>query len=128
MLGELMRFRSAVAVAGTHGKTTTTSMLTWILQAAGLEPGFLVGGVPMNWMARWPGRFPVFAERAEGAHISDVDGNTYVDLCLGDTGAMFGHAPAAVARAIADQSQRGADRLDRSKRSRGTEWPADLAR
>jgi UDP-N-acetylmuramate: L-alanyl-gamma-D-glutamyl-meso-diaminopimelate ligase len=38
-----------LAVAGTHGKTTTTSMLAWILQAAGLEPGFLVGGVPMNF-------------------------------------------------------------------------------
>ena len=41
--------RHVLAVAGTHGKTTTTSMLTWILQAAGLEPGFLVGGVPMNF-------------------------------------------------------------------------------
>ena len=41
--------RHVLAVAGTHGKTTTTSMLAWILQAAGLEPGFLVGGVPMNF-------------------------------------------------------------------------------
>jgi UDP-N-acetylmuramate: L-alanyl-gamma-D-glutamyl-meso-diaminopimelate ligase len=41
--------RHVLAVAGTHGKTTTTSMLTWILEAAGLEPGFLVGGVPMNF-------------------------------------------------------------------------------
>ncbi len=41
--------RHVLAVAGTHGKTTTTSMLSWILQAAGLEPGFLVGGVPMNF-------------------------------------------------------------------------------
>ena len=41
--------RHVLAVAGTHGKTTTTSMLTWVLQAAGLEPGFLVGGVPMNF-------------------------------------------------------------------------------
>ena len=41
--------RHVMAVAGTHGKTTTTSMLAWILQAAGLEPGFLVGGVPMNF-------------------------------------------------------------------------------
>jgi UDP-N-acetylmuramate: L-alanyl-gamma-D-glutamyl-meso-diaminopimelate ligase len=41
--------RHVLAVAGTHGKTTTTAMLTWILQAAGLEPGFLVGGVPMNF-------------------------------------------------------------------------------
>jgi len=41
--------RHVLAVAGTHGKTTTTSMLAWILQAAGLEPGFLVGGVPLNF-------------------------------------------------------------------------------
>ena len=41
--------RHVLAVAGTHGKTTTTAMLTWILESAGLEPGFLVGGVPLNF-------------------------------------------------------------------------------
>ncbi len=41
--------RHVLAVAGTHGKTTTTAMLTWILEAAGLQPGFLVGGVPLNF-------------------------------------------------------------------------------
>ena len=41
--------RHVLAVAGTHGKTTTTAMLTWILECAGLQPGFLVGGVPMNF-------------------------------------------------------------------------------
>ncbi|PPE68132.1 UDP-N-acetylmuramate:L-alanyl-gamma-D-glutamyl-meso-diaminopimelate ligase [Caldimonas caldifontis] len=41
--------RHVLAVAGTHGKTTTTSMLTWILEAAGHQPGFLVGGVPQNF-------------------------------------------------------------------------------
>ena len=41
--------RHVLAVAGTHGKTTTTSMLAWVLEHAGLEPGFLVGGVPMNF-------------------------------------------------------------------------------
>jgi UDP-N-acetylmuramate: L-alanyl-gamma-D-glutamyl-meso-diaminopimelate ligase len=41
--------RHVMAVAGTHGKTTTTAMLTWILEAAGLQPGFLVGGVPLNF-------------------------------------------------------------------------------
>jgi UDP-N-acetylmuramate: L-alanyl-gamma-D-glutamyl-meso-diaminopimelate ligase len=41
--------RHVLAVAGTHGKTTTTSMLAWILECAGLQPGFLVGGVPMNF-------------------------------------------------------------------------------
>ncbi|MES2190518.1 MAG: UDP-N-acetylmuramate:L-alanyl-gamma-D-glutamyl-meso-diaminopimelate ligase [Pseudomonadota bacterium] len=41
--------RHVLAVAGTHGKTTTTAMLTWILESAGLKPGFLVGGVPLNF-------------------------------------------------------------------------------
>ena len=41
--------RHVLAVAGTHGKTGTTSMLTWILESAGLQPGFLVGGVPLNF-------------------------------------------------------------------------------
>ncbi|WP_427913555.1 UDP-N-acetylmuramate:L-alanyl-gamma-D-glutamyl-meso-diaminopimelate ligase [Ramlibacter sp. MMS24-I3-19] len=45
----VLRDRHVLAVAGTHGKTTTTSMLTWVLEQAGLEPGFLVGGVPLNF-------------------------------------------------------------------------------
>ena len=45
----VLQGRHVLAVAGTHGKTTTTAMLTWILECAGLQPGFLVGGVPMNF-------------------------------------------------------------------------------
>ena len=45
----VLQGRHVLAVAGTHGKTTTTAMLAWILESAGLEPGFLVGGVPMNF-------------------------------------------------------------------------------
>ncbi len=45
----ILQDRHVLAVAGTHGKTTTTSMLAWILEAAGLQPGFLVGGVPLNF-------------------------------------------------------------------------------
>jgi glutamate-1-semialdehyde aminotransferase len=56
--------------------------------------GALLSGVPMNWMTRWPGAWPVVFERAAGASLTDVDGNTYVDFCLGDTGAMAGHSPA----------------------------------
>lgn len=56
--------------------------------------GALLSGVPMNWMTRWPGAFPVVFERAAGASLTDVDDNTYVDFCLGDTGAMAGHSPA----------------------------------
>jgi glutamate-1-semialdehyde 2,1-aminomutase len=67
----------------------------------------LFGGVPMPWMMLWAGGFPVFAERAEGARITDVDGHTYVDLCLGDTGAMTGHGPAVVRDAVSEQVGRG---------------------
>jgi glutamate-1-semialdehyde aminotransferase len=67
----------------------------------------LLAGVPMNWMTRWPGAFPIFIERAEGARVVDVDGRSYVDLCLGDTGAMTGHSPPATAAAVEDQIKRG---------------------
>jgi glutamate-1-semialdehyde 2,1-aminomutase len=67
----------------------------------------LLAGVPMNWMARWAGPYPVFVERAEGARIWDVDGHRYVDFCLGDTGSMFGHSPPVVVRAIVRQIRRG---------------------
>jgi glutamate-1-semialdehyde 2,1-aminomutase len=69
--------------------------------------GPLVAGVPMNWMTRWPGSFPVFVERASGASIVDVDGNAYVDLCLGDTGAMTGHAPPDTVAALGEQAAAG---------------------
>ncbi len=49
LLENVLQGRHVLAVAGTHGKTTTTSMLTWILESAGLTPGFLVGGVPLNF-------------------------------------------------------------------------------
>ena len=45
----VLRGRWVLAVAGTHGKTTTTAMLAWILEHAGLKPGFLIGGVPENF-------------------------------------------------------------------------------
>jgi glutamate-1-semialdehyde 2,1-aminomutase len=67
----------------------------------------LLYGVPMNWMIRWPGDYPVFVDRAEGAHFWDVDGNEFVDLCLGDTGGMAGHAPKAAVDAVAAQSAKG---------------------
>ena len=67
----------------------------------------LLAGVPMHWMVEWAGSFPVFVAEASGARFSDVDGNEYVDLCLGDTGAMTGHAPAATAEAVSDQVRKG---------------------
>src|SRR5438445_10328284 len=67
----------------------------------------LLGGVPMNWMRKWAGAFPVFVAGAKGAHFTDVDGREYVDLCLGDTGAMTGHSPDVVADAIAKRVREG---------------------
>lgn len=66
----------------------------------------LLGGVPMNWMTKWPGGFPPFITSARGARLTDVDGHEYIDFCYGDTGAMAGHAPAG---SIPDIQQRAAD-------------------
>ncbi len=69
--------------------------------------GSLLSGVPMNWMTRWPGAFPIFIAEAHGATLVDVDGNTYADLCLGDTGAMSGHSPEPTVRAIRERAGHG---------------------
>src|SRR5919199_677115 len=69
--------------------------------------GSLLGGVPMHWMVRWAGGFPVFAREAHGARFVDVDGHEYVDFCLGDTGAMTGHSPEPAVRAVTEQAARG---------------------
>src|SRR3954452_4760258 len=76
---EVLRDVHVLGVAGTHGKTTTSSMLAWILEHAGLEPGFLIGGVPGNFpvSARLGGRkvfviqggrerTPLLGQRADG--------------------------------------------------------------
>lgn len=65
------------------------------------------GGVPMSWMAKWPGAYPVFVESAQGASFVDVDQNTYIDFCLGDTGSMAGHSPEPTVKAIQKQATRG---------------------
>ncbi|MGE5321188.1 MAG: aminotransferase class III-fold pyridoxal phosphate-dependent enzyme, partial [Hyphomicrobiaceae bacterium] len=67
----------------------------------------LQGGVPMLWMIRMPGTFPVFVKEACGGHFTDVDGLRYIDFCLGDTGAMTGHAPPATLAAVQQQAQKG---------------------
>src|SRR4051794_16589359 len=69
--------------------------------------GPLLAGVPMPWMTRWAGSFPVYVESATGARCTDVDGVEYVDLCLGDTGAMTGHALPQVSAAIAERAAKG---------------------
>ena len=70
--------RQAFAAAGTH----------------------LLGGVPMTWMRMWSGGFPLYCATASGARLTDIDGHEFIDFCLGDTGAMAGHSPAAVQAAV----------------------------
>jgi glutamate-1-semialdehyde 2,1-aminomutase len=67
----------------------------------------LLGGVPMNWMKKWAGAFPIFVKSAKGAHFTDVDGRDYVDLCLGDTGAMTGHSPDVVTETVSRRVKEG---------------------
>jgi glutamate-1-semialdehyde 2,1-aminomutase len=66
-----------------------------------------LNGVPMHWMVDWGTPYPLFVEKARGVALHDADGHDYVDFCLGDTGAMFGHSPPAVADAIRRQADRG---------------------
>jgi glutamate-1-semialdehyde 2,1-aminomutase len=67
---------------------------------ASLGDTHLLSGVPMTWMAKWHGGFPLVLAGARGATITDVDGHDYADFCLGDTGAMAGHSPPATVAAI----------------------------
>ena len=60
----------------------------------------LFGRVPMTWMNKWSGGYPLYLATAHGNRITDVDGNEYVDFALGDTGAMAGHSPAATVAAV----------------------------
>jgi glutamate-1-semialdehyde 2,1-aminomutase len=69
--------------------------------------GVMPGGVPMSWMTKWPGPYPLFVASAQGAHFVDVDGNEYIDLCLGDTGSMTGHSPKPTVDAITSQLAKG---------------------
>src|SRR5262245_38719483 len=66
----------------------------------------LFGRVPMTWMNKRAGGFPLYLDTARGAHVTDIDGNSYVDLCLGDTGAMAGHSPEPVVAAVRSRIER----------------------
>jgi glutamate-1-semialdehyde 2,1-aminomutase len=67
----------------------------------------LMGGVPMNWMKKWAGPFPVFVQSAKDAYFICADGRNFVDLCLGDTGAMTGHSPDVVVQAVTKRAREG---------------------
>ncbi|WP_161814753.1 transaminase [Steroidobacter agaridevorans] len=66
-----------------------------------------LNGVPMHWMSDWQLPAPLIVRAASGSSFVDVDGRTYADFCLGDTGAMFGHSPPAVANALKHQAAHG---------------------
>ena len=83
--------REREAFASTHANSRA---------AASEAADHLLGGVPMTWMAKWAGGFPIFLAGAQGNRVTDLDGNTYVDFALGDTGAMAGHSPPATVAAI----------------------------
>jgi UDP-N-acetylmuramate: L-alanyl-gamma-D-glutamyl-meso-diaminopimelate ligase len=92
----VLRGRHVLAVAGTHGKTTTTSMLTWILQHAGLEPGFLVGGVPQNFgVSARLGRLDE-ASRPTTGHPFVIEADEY-DTAFFDKRSKFVHYQARTA-------------------------------
>ncbi|MCD2174842.1 transaminase [Rhizobium sp. C4] len=76
-------------------------------RAARNSRGGFSGGVPMHWMRDWPQPFPMVIEAAQGNRLRDIDGNEIVDFCLGDTGAMLGHAPVPVMEAMRRQETRG---------------------
>jgi glutamate-1-semialdehyde 2,1-aminomutase len=63
--------------------------------------GSLFGGVPMPWMMLWAGGYPLAVAAASGSRVTCLDGVEFIDLCLGDTGAMAGHSPAPVLSALA---------------------------
>jgi len=66
-----------------------------------------LGGVPLHWMQDWGTPEPLHMAGAAGATLLDVDGHTYFDFCLGDTGAMFGHSPGPVVAALQAQAAQG---------------------
>ena len=72
-------------------------------KAAAAGGGSLISGVPMTWMAMWSGGFPLQLATARGNQLTDIDGHSYVDFCLGDTGAMAGHSPEPTVRAVRER-------------------------
>lgn len=63
----------------------------------------LFGRVPMTWMNKWSGGYPLYLAKAHGNRVEDLDGNEYVDFALGDTGSMAGHSPEATVRAVTER-------------------------
>ncbi|NBZ88294.1 aspartate aminotransferase family protein [Stagnihabitans tardus] len=95
---EALRSREAARFVAAHPKSAA---------ALARGAGNYLDGVPLHWMKDWPMPHLPVVESAKGARITDIDGHTIHDFCLGDTGSMFGHSPPPVARAIKAQAGRG---------------------
>lgn len=85
------------AERATHESRTTAS------RAAFEAADHLFGRVPMTWMNKWSGGYPLYLATAHGNRVTDIDGNEYVDFALGDTGSMAGHSPAATVAAVQER-------------------------
>ncbi|MGL5849852.1 MAG: transaminase [Phycicoccus sp.] len=94
---DLDRTRLAVLLAAEQATYSSRNHRSRDLFRAGAN---LFGRVPMTWMNKWSGGFPLYLDRAHGNRVTDVDGHTYVDFALGDTGAMAGHSPAPTVAAV----------------------------
>lgn len=92
------------------------------------EADHLLGRVPMTWMNKWAGGYPLYLHEARGNRVHDVDGNEYIDFALGDTGAMAGHSPAATVAGVTQRiSELGG--ITAMMPTADAEWvAADLAR
>ncbi len=96
-LGRLVA-RERESFAATHAESA---------RLAARSAAHWLNGVPMHWMRDWNTPHPLFVRHASGVELTDVDGNRYVDFCFGDTGAMFGHSPPPIARALAETGANG---------------------
>lgn len=85
-----------------YEKRTANSKAAYESAQAGL-----LNGVPTPWMGDWGTSHPMFVAKAQGNKLTDIDGNVYLDFCLGDTGAMFGHSPELTAACVAKQAFQG---------------------
>lgn len=72
-------------------------------RAAFEQADHLLGGVPMTWMNKWSGGYPLYLSTAHGNRVTDIDGHEYVDFALGDTAAMAGHSPAPTIAAVTER-------------------------
>jgi glutamate-1-semialdehyde 2,1-aminomutase len=96
-MAEPDRTRLAALLEAEHAAYTENHPRSRALFA---EATNLFGRVPMTWMNMWSGGFPLYLDQARGNRVTDVDGHSYVDFALGDTGAMAGHSPAATLAAV----------------------------